>query len=72
MNIDLVRELIEMALLHHHCVEDDRWYSCPLAPGGCSNDTIDPTTCNCGTDAHNARVREIAAELQIQFTDHEH
>ena len=45
---------------HYYC--DDSWYSCPKAIDGCADD-FQGTDCNCGADAHNAKVDELLAAL---------
>ena len=59
----LIEELVSLATMPHYNVEEDNWYGCPLSRDGCSNDAYPKGICNCGADEHNARVREIAAEL---------
>ena len=52
-----VDELLkQLSRSHEEC--EDSWYSCPLAPGGCSNDAV-PPICNCGADAHNAILQKL-------------
>lgn len=43
---------------HYFC--EDSWYSCPKADDGCANDRAG-TDCNCGADAHNAKVEAALA-----------
>jgi hypothetical protein len=53
----LVDKIRALKIPHHYC-DADGWYSCPKHPEGC----LDPyqTQCNCGADAHNRRVEELA------------
>ncbi len=39
---------------HDQC--DDPWYSCPKSEDGCINESLPKDYCNCGADAHNARI----------------
>jgi len=55
---EMVESLELMSLQHHEC--EDSWYSCPKSPGGCSNDEAGDN-CDCGADAHNARIDAILA-----------
>ena len=50
-----MRAALEAAKLPHYVCEDDCWYSCPKS-GECCDDTADQTKCNCGADAHNAKI----------------
>jgi hypothetical protein len=56
--IKIINELLALARRSHYYVEDNNWYSCPLAPEGCWNDAI-PKKCNCGADKINKRLDEI-------------
>lgn len=49
---------------HYYC--DDSWYSCPLAEDGCADDQFPKDECNCGADAHNAKVAALVAELHAE------
>jgi len=60
--MDIIKEILALKTPHHYC--DDSWYSCPLAEDGCCNDEVDKTKCNCGADAHNARVDALVKKLQ--------
>ena len=40
---------------HYYC--EDSWYSCPLAEGGCCDDSR-PNECNCDADKFNASIDE--------------
>jgi len=50
----IIKELIEALekskRYHDYC--EDSWYSCPLHPEGCSNDSL-VKQCNCGADEWN-------------------
>lgn len=37
-----------------HVSCDDGWYSCPMHPDGCLDESA--TGCNCGADEHNAAI----------------
>ena len=50
----LCSELATLAKRDHYYCEDS-WYSCPKAEGGCADD-YQGDECNCGADAHNAKV----------------
>jgi hypothetical protein len=56
----LVHELFCLAK-RDHCVCEDPWYSCPKAPGGCSNDNL--TGCDCGADVDNAAAAKVYADI---------
>ncbi len=43
---------------HTYC--EDGWYSCPLAPDGCLNDSIPKGICTCGADKTNAEIRKTS------------
>lgn len=58
----LIVELGKLALREHHTCEEDEWYSCPLSPSGSANYDA-PKVCNCGADAHNAKVAALLATL---------
>jgi hypothetical protein len=49
-----LREALEASRMPHYTC-DDKWYSCPKAPDGCL-DRSEGSECNCGADAHNARI----------------
>lgn len=55
---------VELAALakreHYYC--EDSWYSCPKAADGCADD-YQGSDCNCGADAHNAKVDALVAAL---------
>ncbi len=55
-----LRAYLEAARRSHYVCEDC-WYSCPKS-GSCCNDEIDRTKCNCGADAHNAKIDEALSE----------
>jgi len=51
---------------HYHC--EDSWYQCPAHPEG-SADWSKPTgVCDCGADAHNAKVDALLAEAGMSTT----
>jgi hypothetical protein len=50
--LDAVSELKTLALKEHYYCEDG-WYSCPKAD-----------ECNCGAEAHNAKVEDIFARIK--------
>jgi hypothetical protein len=60
--LDAVSELKTLALKEHYYCEDG-WYSCPKAEGGCFNDAAGDE-CNCGAEAHNAKVEDIFARIK--------
>jgi|GEM_PF-5918357 hypothetical protein len=50
-----------LAGTHQWC--DDPWYSCPLAPDGCTNEFYKKDECNCG---YEKRVQAIIAAFHEQ------
>lgn len=47
---------------HYYC--EDCWYSCPFSEdGGCCDDSVDKTKCNCGYDE---RLTKIALALEAE------
>lgn len=44
---------------HYYC--EDPWYSCPLNPEGCANDSINDEVCNCGLEERQFRVLRLLA-----------
>jgi hypothetical protein len=61
-----VRELVQLATRPHVYNDEDPWYSCPKAPGGCADDRQPKDVCTCGADKHNARVDELARLLGVE------
>jgi hypothetical protein len=59
----LIEELGKLAIRPHFWVDGDNWYSCPKAPDGCADEHAG-TDCNCGADAHNAKVETLLAQLR--------
>jgi hypothetical protein len=59
----VVAEMLAPLRREHLVVDEDNWYSCPMSEE-CNRDsyTGEPR-CNCGADAHNARVDETAARI---------
>lgn len=53
--VELLCAALVAAKIDHLVVDDDCWMSCPKS-GQCCNDTIPQNLCNCGADAHNARI----------------
>ena len=45
---------------HYYC--EDSWYSCPLAEGGCADDSK-AAVCDCGAEAFNAEI-DVVLGLQ--------
>ena len=62
-----LEKLIAAAHRPHYYVDEDPWYSCPLAPGGCANESVPAGVCNCGADAHNAEVGRLGALLRAEI-----
>lgn len=61
--IDRLRKALKKyGLRPHFCCDEDNWYSCPKAPGGCSDELVEEGECNCGADRHNAEVFAILAK----------
>ena len=50
---------------HHGC--EDRWYSCPKHPDGCSDDQFPKDVCNCGADQRNAEVSSLIKEIRQEL-----
>jgi len=60
--LDSLEKLSVLAMEeHYYC--DDSWYSCPLAPDGCSNDNEDKGKCTCGATEHNIEVTALISEI---------
>lgn len=51
---DLAARLEAAKRRHYYC--EDSWYSCPLDPDGCADDSAPKNRCNCGADAFNAKI----------------
>ena len=58
---DELLKALEGTRRSHFVLEDDCWYSCPKS-GRCCNDNAGDD-CNCGADAHNARIDAVIAKL---------
>ena len=58
MNNVSLKGLYILALREHFYCEEDKYYSCPKAPGGCWN-TNAGQECNCGTEEHNKKATQI-------------
>ena len=58
-----IKALEALKINHDYC--EDPWYSCPLAPEGCADERKGPG-CECGADAHNAKVDAIIKLLEPQ------
>jgi hypothetical protein len=57
----LCAELAALAKRNHYYCEDS-WHSCPKAEDGCADDS-QADQCNCGADAHNAKVDALLNAL---------
>lgn len=62
-----IADLLASLRLRHH-VSPDCWYSCPLSDTedpdeGCCDDER-PHECDCGAEAHNARLDALTAALR--------
>lgn len=55
-------ELRSLRRQHYYC--EDSWYSCPLAPGGCANESQEEDMCDCGADKYNKKLERIIKILQ--------
>jgi hypothetical protein len=64
MNLTAIIQAINGLKLQHHICDEDGWYSCP-ASGQCFNEYAG-SECDCGADAHNARVDQIINDLISQ------
>lgn len=60
--MNLLKEL-EKLKIEHYQVDEDPWYSCPLADGGCADPDVPKGTCNCNAGTHNKRVDAIIKEM---------
>lgn len=62
------RELVEQvrtALPEPHYYCEDSWYSCPLAPEGCSNHDIPEDQCQCNaTERELERAERVARAIE--------
>jgi hypothetical protein len=59
----LIAELGKLAHREHYNCEEDTFYGCPLSRDGCSDDR-QPKVCNCGADAHNAKVAALLKVIE--------
>lgn len=55
---DNLRKALSMAKIPHLIVDEDCFYSCPKS-GGCCNDNIDDSYCDCGADKHNKAIDNV-------------
>lgn len=66
--VDLMERLAQLGHLayrwHYEC--EDPWYSCPKSEDGCVNEHAGED-CNCGADAHNAKVKQVLDEVVQQL-----
>ena len=46
---------------HYYC--EDSWYSCPLAEGGCADDSK-AAVCDCGAEAFNAEIDAMLTDTE--------
>jgi hypothetical protein len=58
-----ISEDLEALRLPHLVIEDDCWFSCPASGQCCNDDAVAAGTCNCGAEAHNAKLDAILAQL---------
>jgi hypothetical protein len=63
---ELIEAVAALKIGHNYC--EDSWYSCPKAEDGCSDKTKGEE-CDCGADAHNARVDAILTSLGCENSD---
>ena len=59
--MDILKELESLKAEHYYC--DDSWYSCPLAPAGCANDSIPEDECTCGALDQHKRIDKLIEDL---------
>lgn len=59
--MNLLEELEKLRRHHREC--EDCWYSCPKSEEGSCDDMVGKD-CNCGADAHNARLDSVIAEAK--------
>ena len=59
--LDIAKRLFVLARREHLEVQGDTWFSCPLSIDGCANEK--ETGCNCGAEAHNAKVDRLLEEF---------
>ena len=63
MNLkDLITKLRDKAIRPHYYCEDP-WYSCPLAPEGCADDSYAADECSCGASKRNQVVEELYQQI---------
>ena len=60
--MDILKEIEGLKINHYYC--EDSWYSCPLAQGGCCNDSK-LYECDCEALAQHRKVDEILEELRF-------
>ncbi len=59
---ELVDQLLVLAKRVHYEVDEDPFYSCAKAERYCGTDPVG--VCNCGADAHNEKVDELADKIR--------
>jgi hypothetical protein len=64
--MDVLKELEKLRRTHYSC-DEDCWYSCPKAEGGCCDDNAG-TECNCGADVHNKILDNIIMYIRARWT----
>lgn len=50
----MLEQIIEKFTYHDYC--GDNWFSCPLAPEGCSDDRNPKDKCTCGTEGQRINL----------------
>lgn len=68
MNIEeLINQAEELATRYHYGVEEDPWYNCPFHPEGTANKDKDQNKCDCGTEEHNQKVKELFGQIRSKI-----
>lgn len=61
--VDELRDTLIASKIEHLIVEGDCWFSCPKSGESCRDDQV-KTECDCGADAHNARIDATLTRLE--------
>ena len=64
-----LRAALQAAKLPHYVCDEDCWYSCPKSGQSC-RDGRDSTKCDCGADAHNAKIDSALGDEQRVSDEH--
>ena len=61
--VDKLRDVLIASKIPHRIVDGDCWFSCPKSGESCRDDQV-KTECDCGADAHNARISDAIILLE--------